>query len=161
MTNDNALAHFSNGSHSVALAAVGGEYVVSCFAVGADGNIDHDQEFFFKTYSDARIARRIYEGKAKLLKCRAAEFDAAVEWVMRCISSLSSCLDREVPNEARILTDAVKDLTVARLARRDSHREELKASVLDRAARKIAARTEGLAGKIAAEAARRAELGQP
>jgi hypothetical protein len=161
MTNDNAIAQTRNASHSVALAAIGGEYVVSCFALGADGEPNVDQELFFRTYTDARIARRIYEGQARLLACSAAEMDAAIERVMGAISSLSSCLAREVPNEARILAACVNDLTTAATARRDARRAALKASVLERAAESLARRTAGLDAKIAAEAAVRASKGQP
>ncbi len=161
MTNDNATANDRNATHSVALRAIGDEYVVSCYALGADGAPDYDQELFFRTYTDAAIARRIYEGKTRQLRCKVAEMDAAIERVMGAISSLSSCLAREVPNEARILSSTMADLRMTTLVRRDARREALKVSVLARGAEAIARRTEGLEGKIAAEAANRAAKGQP
>lgn len=160
MTNDNAIAQTRNASHSIALAAIGGEHVVSCFPL-VNGEPDTDREVFVRSFDDAAVARRVYTAQAALLKCRAGEFDLAIEWVYSNISSLGSCLHREVPNEAQRLSQAVQSLTIAGLARRDARREERKAQALARAAEALARRSDGLAAKVAAEASERAAKGQP
>jgi hypothetical protein len=158
--NDNALAQTRNAAHSIALAAIGDEHVVSCFPL-VDGEPDTSREVFVRVFADAAVARRVYTAQAALLKCRAGEFDRAVDWVYAAVSSLGSCLHREVRNEAYGLSQAVQSLTIAGLARRDASREARKAQALTRAAEALARRLDGLDAKIAAEAASRAEKGQP
>lgn len=160
MTNDNALAQTRNAAHSIALAELAGEFVVSCFPI-VDGEPDTSTEVFFRVFSDGDVARRVYTAQARLLACSASDFDRVIEWVYHCVSSLQSCLHREVPNEARILAHAVAELRLAALKRGNAGREARKLLALTRAAEVLASRTEGLAAKVAEEASARALRGQP
>ncbi len=159
-TANDTAAKTSNATHSVAIVAIADEFVVSCFPL-VDGKTDTDREVFFQTFTDGAIARRFYANKAALLKCNAAAFDAAIDFVYYCRSSLASCLAREVRTEALSLARAVTELELATLARRNDYREGRKAAALKAAAATLASRTEGLEAKIATEAAERARLGQP
>lgn len=160
MNNDNNIAQTRNASHSIALAAIGGEYVVSCFPL-VDGEVDTDREVFVRTFDDAGVAKRVYQAQSALLAMKARDFDTEIDWVYRCVSSLGSCLYREVPNEARILRSAMQALQISALKRRDAGREARKAQALERAARVLAERETDLPAQIAAEAERRAAKGQP
>jgi hypothetical protein len=153
-------ANDTNAKHSVAIAAIAGEFVVSCFPIVA-GETDTDNEIFVQTFTDAAIARRFYASKSALLACKAAAFDAEIDWVWGARSSLASCLCREVPNESRRLRAAMADLELSTLVRSNAERETRKANALRAAAETLAARNEGLEAKIQDEAARRVCLGQP
>lgn len=159
-TANDTNAKAQNATHSIAICALAGEFVVSCFPIVA-GEVDTDAEVFFETFTDAAAARRFYAGKCALLACKAAAFDAEIDWVYRAASSLASCLHREVPNEARRLAIAVGELQLATLARRDASRTERKASALARATEVLARRLDGLDAKIQTEAAERSRKGQP
>lgn len=150
-----------NATHSIALTEIAGEHIVSCFPLDTDGEPDTDCEIFVRVFADADVARRVYTARAALLSLPARDFDRVIEWVYRCVSSLTSCLQREVPNEARILRDAVTDLQIAALARRNAGREERKVNALAHAAKTLDRRLENLDEKIASEAAKRLSLGQP
>ncbi len=149
-----------NSTHSVALAAIGGEFVLSAFAV-VGGSVDTDREIVFQSFTEAEVARRVYKQTSALLSCNAAAFDRAIDFVHHCRTSLASCLDREVRSEARSLLRAVAELELASLARRSPEREARKLSALCAAANILSSRTAGLDAKIQAEAERRASLGQP
>lgn len=138
-------AQTRNATHSIAICALGEEVVVSCFPLVA-GEPDTDTEVFFETFTDAAVARRFYARKCALLACKAADFDAEIDWVYRAASSLASCLYREVPNEARRLAAAVAELELATLARRDATRTERKARALAHAADVLARRLARLHG---------------
>lgn len=151
----------ANKTHSLSLAYFGDEAVVSCFRLGADGAPDLENgEVFCRTVS-AEAGRRVFQGYERMLSCSAAEFDATVDWVMHARASLGSCLDREVPNESRILRDAIMCLSLCTLKRRNAQREELRERVIASAKALLDRRNENLSQKIEAEAARRASLGQP
>jgi hypothetical protein len=154
-------AQASNATHSIALTAIGTTFVVSCFKIGVDGKVDTDIEIIFREFTDAQAARRFYADKVGLLACTAAKMDAEIDWVYHCVSSLVSCLHREVRNEARILLAAVAELEIATLARRNPAREDRKTKALARAAEVLASRTAGLDGNIQKEAESRALRGQP
>jgi|SRR6185369_7649541 len=150
----------SNATHSVALAAIAGEFVVTAFAI-VDGKVDTDREIIFQTFSDVDVARRVYKQTAALLFCSAAQFDRAIDFVHYCRTSLASCLHREVRREAGSLARAVAELELASLVRRNPAREERKASALCAAVNTFSSRVAGLEKKVQAEAATRAQLGQP
>lgn len=153
-------AKTQNATHSLALAAMGETFVVSCFAIVA-GEVDTDREIIFREFTDAAAGRRFYAGKATLLACSAAKMDEEIDWVYRTASSLGSCLYREVPNEARRLATAVADLELATLARRDATRAARKVQALAHAAAVLARRLDGLDAKIQAEGAERSAAWQP
>lgn len=153
-------AQTSNATHSIAIVAIGDEFVVSCFPI-VDGQTDTDHEVFVEAFTDAGQARRFYARKSALLACKAAAFDAEIDWVYRTRSSLASCLYREVPNEARRLRDAMAELELCTLARRDAYRQGRKVAALKAAAESLASRMVGLDDKIKAEAAQRVCMGQP
>lgn len=151
-----------NSKHSVALAQIAGEFVVSAFAI-VNGEVDTDREIIFQTFtvSEGDVARRVYEQTSALLSCSAAEFDRAIDFVHYCRTSLASCLHREVRREAASLLRAVAELEIASLARRNPAREERKLKALCAAANILSSRTAGLDAKIQVEAERRAAAGAP
>lgn len=152
-------AKTSNATHSVALAAIGGEFVLSAFAVVA-GEVDTDREIVFQAFTDASIARRAYTQASALLSCNATAFDRAIDHVHHCRVSLASCLHREVRTEALSLMRAVAELEIASLARRNPAREERKARALCAAVNVLSSRAAGLDAKLQAEAVKRAAAGQ-
>ena len=153
-------ATVQNLTHSIAIVPVGGEFVVSCFPV-VDGKVDTDREIFVRSFTDGTIARRVFANKSSLLRCKAADFDAQIDWVHHARASLTSCLYREVPNEARILVNAIAELELCSLVRRDAAREARRGDAIKMARAELARRTDGLEAKILAEAADRAAKGQP
>lgn len=150
----------TNARHSIALVAIAGEFVVSCFPV-VNGVPDTDREIFVETFTDEAAARRFYTRKSALLACTAAMFDAEISSVYDGRASLASCLCREVPNESRRLRAAMAELELCTLARRSEGREAHRARALQLAAETLAARSANLDGRINAEAEKRASLGQP
>lgn len=139
---NDTIAKTSNATHSIALAAIADEFVVSCFPI-VDGKVNTDVEVFFQAFTDVAIARRVYASKSALLRCNARAFDAAIDFVHYCRTSLASCRAREVANESRSLARAVAELELATMARRDASRSERKAKALRSAAETLAARMAG------------------
>jgi hypothetical protein len=149
-----------NATHSVAIAAICGQWTVSVYEIGGDGQADMDRQVYERSFASESIARRIFGEKCGLLKCSFSAFRGEVDAVMSARTSLSSCLDREVRNEARILDNCMRDLAMATLGRRNAELEALRASVLESSAALIARRTANLDSKIESERVRRDELGQ-
>lgn len=160
LTANDTNAMTRNASHSVALTAIGGEFVLSAFAIEA-GVVNTDREIVFQSFTEADVARRAYKQTSALLSCNAAAFDRAIDFVHYCRTSLASCLAREVRTEASSLLRAVAELELATLARRNPEREARKLRALCAAANTLSNRAAGLDAKIQAEAAQRAALGQP
>jgi hypothetical protein len=130
----------ANKTHSVALVAVGGEFIVSCFALDDDGQPDTDGgEVFVRSFTDEERAGFFFADSAKLLACNAERMHSEIRCVESAISSLKSCVGREVLNESRILARCVARLQVATLARKHSELEALKATVLGYASAALAA----------------------
>lgn len=135
-----AMATVFNKTHSVALVAFGEEQVVSCFALGADGQPDTDGgEVFVRTFQDPERARFFFDDSVKLLACSAERMRLEIGCVEMAISSLKSCVGREVLNESRSLARCVARLKVATLARKHSELDALKATMLGYAAAALAA----------------------
>jgi hypothetical protein len=158
MTNTNTA---QNATHSVAITEICGQWIVSCYELGADGEPDMDRQVFERSLTREAAARAVFADACKLLKCSFGAFRAEVDAVMNARASLGSCLNREVRNEARRLSDRMRDLAMATLGRRSPELEALRASVLASSAALIASRMGDIDAKILTESARRAELGQP
>ncbi len=121
----------TNKTHSVAIVAMGGEFVVSCFRLGADGQADTDSgEVFMRTFQDAERAQFFFADSCKLLACNAARMAEEIGCVQSAISSLASCLNTEAQNEAEILARCVARLQVATLARKHGELEFRKTQML-------------------------------
>jgi hypothetical protein len=130
----------ANKTHSVALVDFGAEHVVSCFALGADGEPDTDSgEVFVRTFTDAERAKFFFNDSRALLACSAERMRLEIGCVESAITSLKSCVGREALNESRILASCVARLQVATLARKHADLEHLKATVLGYAAEALAA----------------------
>lgn len=130
----------ANNTHSVALVALGCETVVSCFALGADGQPDTDRgEVFVRTFSDAERAQFFFDDSRALLACSAERMRSEIRGVESAITSLQSCVGREVLNESRILARCIARLQVATLARKHGELAILKAKVLGYGADALAA----------------------
>ncbi len=130
----------TNSTHSVALVAIGGEFVVSCFALGADGQPDLDGgEVFMRSFTDEERAGFFFADSAKLLACNAERLKSEMRCVESAITSLKSCAGREVINEAGILARCVARLKVATLARSYPWLEFQKANILVYAEEALAA----------------------
>jgi hypothetical protein len=158
MTNTNSA---QNATHSVAITEICGQWIVSAYELGADGEPDMDRQVFERSLTWEGAARAVYRDACGLLKCSASAFRGEVDAVMNARASLGSCLNREVANEARILSSRMRDLAMATLGRRNAELEALRASVLASSAALIESRMSDIDVKIQAESARRAELGQP
>ena len=130
----------ANRTHSVALVAFGAEQVVSCFALGADGEPDTDTgEVFVRTFQDSERAKFFFEDSIALLACSAERMRLEIGCVESAITSLRCCVGREVINEGNILARCVARLRVATLARKHAVLEADKAKVLGYAAEALAA----------------------
>lgn len=119
-----------NATHSIMLTAIAGEFVLSCFPVVA-GEIDTDTEIFVESFTEIEIARRVYASRAKLLACKAAEFDSEISGVYYAMTSLAGCRSNEVAREASSLRRAVRDLQLCTLARRCPERESRRARAIE------------------------------
>ncbi len=130
----------TNSTHSVAIVSICGEFIVSCFALSADGHPDTDSgEVFVRAFLDGERARFFFADSVKLLACDAERMKSEIRCVESAISSLRSCVGREVIDESKILARCVARLQVATLARKHAELEAVKAAVLGYAADALAA----------------------
>lgn len=147
MNNDNNARRFQNRTHSLTLALMGdGTYVLSLFALGADGQPDTDNgEVFVKSIehmpepassiqSRAEAAWRDYSG---LLRCTADRFDQECSAVYQWASSVISCpSDKENDHkslraEMQTLARAMRDLQLATLGRKNPELEARRVRALE------------------------------